>query len=184
MNDQDIIKLFFERSEQGISELDAKYGEQSRRFSENIVGNTEDAEECVNDSYLKVWETVPPKNPDPLKAFLLRIVRNISVNRYHANNAQKRKSVYSASLEELSELASGEDVYERFESAELARFIEKFVSSLSRENRVIFMRRYFFAQGCAEIGTLLGYSEKNVTVRLSRIRKKLKKYLLERGVEV
>ena len=184
MSDQEIIKLFFARSEQGISELDAKYGVQSRRFSENIVGSAEDAEECVNDSYLKVWQTVPPKKPDPLKAFLFCIVRNFSINRYHANTAKKRACEYGASLEELSELDSGEDVHERFESAELARLIEDFVSSLSRENRIIFMRRYFFAQGCAEIGALLGYSEKNVTVRLSRLRKKMKKYLEERGVEV
>ena len=184
MSDQDIIDLFFARSEEGIAELDGKYGEGCRRFSENIVGNSEDAEECVSDAYFKVWNTVPPKKPNPLKAFLFRIVRNLSINRYHANTAYKRNSTYSASLDELGEMVSDGSVHEHFEQRELARIMGDFLAKLSLENRVIFVRRYFFAESCAEIGRMLGFTEKTVTVRLSRLRAKLKKYLIERGVEV
>jgi RNA polymerase sigma-70 factor (ECF subfamily) len=184
MTDNEIIELFFARSERGIIELDIKYGERSRTLSQNIVGNNEDAEECVNDAYFKMWREIPPKKPNPLKAFLLRIVRNISINRYHANTAEKRGCNYSVSLDELGEITSAEDIHGQFESAELARSIDGFVASVSKENRIIFIKRYFFAESCAKIGKDLGYSEKNVTVRLSRLRKKLKKYLEERGVEV
>ena len=184
MTDNEIIELFFARSERGITELDVKYGERSRALSRNIVGNNEDAEECVNDAYFKVWKEIPPKKPNPLKAFLLRMVRNISINRYHSNRAEKRDCSYTLSLDELGEISANDDVYEHFESAEMARFIEDFIASLSRENRVIFIKRYFFAESCAQIGKIFGYSEKNITVRLSRLRKKLKKYLAERGKEI
>ena len=101
MDDEKIIELFFARSEQGISELADKYGTLCKNYSYNIVGNSEDAEECVNDAYLGVWNSIPPQKPNPLKAFLLKILRNISVNKYKANKAKKRSSAYTASLEEL-----------------------------------------------------------------------------------
>lgn len=185
MDDEKIIELFFARSEQGISELAAKYGVLCKNFSCNIVGNNEDAEECVNDAYLGVWNAVPPHKPNPLKAFLLKILRNISVNKYYANTAKKRNVAYAESLDELEGvLCSGESVEESLEKYELAKAIEGFLATLSRENRVIFMRRYWFAESCEVISGRVGLSENAIAVRLARLREKMKKYLNERGISV
>ena len=98
--DQTIIKMFFERSEQAIWELDAKYGEICRRLSRNIVNSREDAEECVSDAYFGAWNAIPPAAPDPLPAYICKIVRNISLKRYYRNEAAKRGSVYTTAMEE------------------------------------------------------------------------------------
>ena len=101
MEDKRIIDLFFARSELAIEALAAKYGALCSRIAENILGDSMDAEECVNDAYLGVWNSVPPQRPDPLRSFLCRIVRNLSISRYHANTAKKRNSSYDVALEEL-----------------------------------------------------------------------------------
>ncbi len=185
MEDEKIIELFFARSEQGISELAEKYGTLCKNFSRNIVGNSEDAEECVNDAYLGVWNNIPPQKPNPLKAFLLKILRNISVNKYHSNTAQKRNGAYAASLDELEGVIYGqEDVEKCLEKRELALAIEGFLATLSRENRVIFMRRYWFAEPLEQISRRVGLTENAVAVRLARLREKMKKYLNERGISI
>lgn len=185
ITDEKIIELFFARSEQGIRELDIKYGKACRRLSYNIVGSEQDAEECVNDAYLGVWNAIPPAKPDPLMAYLCKIVRNISLKLYYRKNAAKRNSTYEISMSELEEsLASSNTIEDEVEAQELARFLEGFLETLSAENRVIFMLRYAYCETYADIANRVGLTEKNVSVRLSRIRQKLRQYLFEREVIV
>lgn len=181
MNDEKIIELFFERSEQAIKELDKKYGKVFRTVSNNILNNLQDAEECVNDAYLGTWNAIPPAKPNPLLSFVCKIVRNISIKRYKHNSVAKRNSNYDVALEELEDcVASSTTIEEEMAESELTKTIESFLDSLTQENRVIFLRRYWFSDTYNDIAKQVGLTEKNVSVRLTRIRKKLQKYLLER----
>ncbi|MDE7327395.1 MAG: sigma-70 family RNA polymerase sigma factor [Lachnospiraceae bacterium] len=184
MEDEKIIALFFARSEQGIRELDTKYGTLCRRLSFRILGNQPDAEECVNDAYLGTWNAIPPATPELLPAFVLKIVRNISLCRYRAKTAAKRSSMQEVAMEELEFIACEDTVENTVEAKELARMLEAFLDTLNQKNRAIFLRRYWFYESCAEIAAKVGLSEKNITVRLTRIRAQLKKYLLEREVSL
>ncbi len=183
IDDEKIIDLFFERSEQGIRELDQKYGKICRNLSYNIVNNRQDAEECVNDAYLGAWNAIPPIRPDPLLSYIVKIVRNISLKIYWRKEAAKRSSHYTIAMEEIEAcIADRKAVEDEIEAGELARIIEDFLDTLTLENRVIFMRRYWFADSCKDIAEFVGLSEKNISVRLTRIRKKMKQYLIEREV--
>ncbi len=183
MEDEKIIELFFRRSEQAIWELDTKYGRVCHQLSYNIVNNRQDAEECVNDAYLGAWNAIPPAKPDPLPAYLCRIVRNLSLKAYYRNKAAKRNSVYDVAMAELEAcLPSSDTVEGQIEAKELARIIEAFLNTLSMENRVIFMRRYWFLDSYRDIASQMGLTEKNVSVRLTRIRRRMKDYLTEREV--
>ena len=183
MNDERIIELFFERSEQALKELDEKYGRVCHKVSYNILNNQQDVEECVNDAYLGTWNAIPPAKPNPLLAFVLKIVRNISLKRYEQNTAAKRNSHYDVAMEELENcLASTITIEQEIAECELTKIIESFLNSLSKENRVIFLRRYWFSDTYADIARQVGLTEKNVSVRLTRIRKELREYLLEREV--
>ena len=183
IGDERIIELFFERSELAIRELDIKYGKICHSLSYKIVNDRRDAEECVNDAYLGAWNTIPPAKPNPLLAYICKIVRNISLKLYYRKGAAKRNSVYEVAMQELEFYLSASDTVEsEIETKELARIIESFLDTLSEENCVIFMRRYWFSDTYAEIAQRVDISEKNVSVRLTRIRKKMKAYLVERGV--
>ena len=185
MEDAAIIELFFQRSEQAIQALDEKYGTLCHSLSYNIVGDRQDAEECVNDAYLGAWNAIPPARPDPLLPYLLKIVRNISVGAYWRRTAAKRDSRYTVSLQEIECCAAGAgEVEDAVDARELARSIEGFLDTLTAENRVIFLRRYWFADSCRDIAELVGLSEKSVSVRLVRIRQKKRQYLLEKGVSL
>lgn len=183
MDDQSIVQLFFERSERALAELDAKYGKLCHTLSRNILNSRQDAEECVNDAYLGVWNTVPPARPDPLRAYLCKIVRNVSLKLYHRKRAEKRNSAYDVAMQELEDcLPAPNTVESGVETKELARVIEGFLDTLSGENRVIFLRRYWFSDPYADIARRTGISEKSVSMRLVRIRKQMRQYLVEREV--
>ena len=168
MDDIKIIDLFFARSELAIEALDGKYGAICHNLSSSILKDQQDAEECVNDA---------------LSVFVCKIVRNISIMRYRANTALKRNSNYDSTMEELENcLSSSVSVEDSLEEKELIAIIEDFLRDLSQENRVIFLRRYWFSDRYAEIAARTGLTEKNVSVRLSRIRKQLQTHLAERGV--
>lgn len=185
LEDEKIIELFMERSEQALRELDQKYGRICRRLSNSIVNNPEDAEECVNDAYLGAWNTIPPAHPHPLLTYICKIVRNTSLKIYYSRKAAKRNSTYTIAMEEIEACIAGPNTVEaEMEAKDLAHIIESFLDTLTPENRVIFMRRYWFSDSCKDIADFVGISEKNITVRLTRMRQKLKKYLAERGVFV
>lgn len=184
MEDSRIVDLFFERSEQAIAELSKKYGNVCSKVAGNILGNRQDAEECVNDAYLGAWNTIPPSRPNPLLSYVCRIVRNLSVTRYHANTAAKRNSYYDAALDELEEcLASGMTVETELSAKELAGLIDRFLKTLDRENRVMFVRRYWYCEPVSEIATQFHMSSNSVSARLSRIRTKLRNFLKSQGYE-
>ena len=185
IDDEKIIELFFERSEQAIRELDIKYGKICHNLSYNIVNSRRDAEECVNDAYLGVWNAIPPTRPNPLLSYIVKIVRNISLKIYWRKEAAKRSGHYTIALAEIEGcIADQKTVEDEIEARELARIIEEFLDTLTLENRVIFMRRYWFADSYKDIAEFVGLSEKNISVRLTRIREKMKQYLMEREVFV
>lgn len=183
--DEKIIELFFNRSEQAIKELDIKYGKLCYKLAHNILNNIQDAEECVNDAYLGAWNAIPPSRPNPLQSYICKIVRNISLNLYYRKKAAKRNSFYEIAMQELETCLSSPDTVEtEIEARELAGIIENFLDTLSEENCVIFLRRYWFCDSYAEIARRVGISEKNVSVRIVRIRKQMKDYLVKRGILV
>lgn len=184
MEDKEIIALFFDRSEQAIWELDKKYGKVCYKISFHIVNSRQDAEECVNDSYLGAWNAIPPARPNPLLAYICKIVRNISLRVYYKMTS-KRNSVYELALQEIEDwLTPADSVETELEAKELALLIDGFLETLSEENRIIFMRRYAYIDTYGDIAKRMGLSEKNVSVRLARTRQKMKKYLVEKGVLV
>ena len=183
MEDERIVDLFFERSEEAILALDQKYGKLCRQISENILGDCGAVEECINDSWLGVWNAIPPEKPRHLGSFVCRIVRNLSLKRYRRNRAQKRNSQFDTAYEELQDYLQGSTSAEnQLEQKELVRAIESFLDSLSRENRVIFLGRYWFSDSYEAIARRVGKSEKAISVRLVRLREKLRSYLRERGM--
>jgi len=182
MEEERILDLFFARSEEALRELDARYGKICRHLARGILGSEQDAEECVSDAYLGMWNAIPPQRPERLLPFLCRIVRNLSLARYHANTAGKRKCEYAAALQEMEDcLASRETVETQLAAEETARYIEEFLAMQSAENRVLFMRRYWFSDSEQSISERLGIPPVTVRVKLHRIRKKLKKHLEEGG---
>lgn len=185
IEDEKIIDLFFNRSEKAIRELDIKYGKVCHKLSYNILNNKQDAEECVNDAYLGAWNAIPLARPIPLLTYICKIIRNISLKIYYRKEAAKRSSHYTIALEEIEAcIAAPNTVEAEIEARELVRIIEEFLNTLTVENRVIFMRRYWFSDSYKDIAEFVGLSEKNISVRLTRIREKMKQYLIEREVFV
>ena len=185
MTDAEIISLFFERSEQAITELAEKHGSAAARVARNILGNAQDAEECVNDTYLAVWNAIPPETPSPLRTFVCRIARNLATMKYHANTAAKRNSFYDAALDELEEcLSDFHSVEDEYDAKELSDAINAFLSTLSYTDRFIFVRRYWYSDPPGDIAKSVRSTPNSVTVRLFRLREKLKHYLMKEGLLV
>lgn len=182
MEDEAIVALFWNRSPQAIEELDKKYGKLCHKLANNIVNSREDAEECVNDAYLGVWNAIPPARPHPLRAYLVKVVRNVAWKVCERRQAAKRSGCTVAPEELEGCLTDGKTVEDEVEARELARLIEAFLDTLTAKERVIFMRRYGFLDSYGEIARRVGISEKNVSVRLSRMRRKLRDYLEEQEV--
>ncbi len=183
MEDQLIVELFLERSEQAIAELDHKYGNLCRGLSRRILRSEQDAQECVNDAYLAVWNNIPPERPDPLSSYICRIARNLSLKRYQSNTAQKRNSYYDVLLEEVSEcLESAGTVEDEVLVRELSDYVNRFLGQIKQKDRVIFVQRYWFCKEIREIAKELGVSRNYVTVHLHRTREKLKFYLRTEGL--
>lgn len=185
MEDREIIELFYERSEQAIVELSNKHGAACTKVAYNILNNKQDTEECVNDAYLGVWNTIPPQNPNPLISYVCRIVRNLAIKKYHVNTAAKRNSSYDVALDELENCfpaaASAEDT---FNAKETARTINEFLATLDPENRILFVRRYWYSDNVEELAKRFQTSSHRISVRLYRIREKLKKHLIREGVSI
>ena len=179
MDDREIIKLFYERSEQGVVELSKKYGRLCRKVAQNILQNDSDAEECVNDAYMRLWNSIPPEKPERLGLYLGKVVRNLALNRLKAFGAAKRGGgQYPVALEELMQVTASRDrVEDVMENKRLSALLEQFVRRLPSEKRVIFLLRYWYFKPVGEIASSLGLTANKVKVTLSRTRKELKAFL-------
>ena len=165
-----------------IDELDRKYGAYCRKISMNILASREDCEEAMNDVYLKAWNTIPPAKPDPLKTYVGMLARRISLNRYQYYRAQKRNLYFETLLSEVEEMipSPAADVSE----GEIARAANEFLKGLKKENRVFFVRRYWYSESVQDIAALYGCSESKVKSSLFRTRKAFRKYLEKEGIEI
>lgn len=183
MDDAQIVRLYWDRDEQAIYATADKYGNYCDSIAKNILSCKEDVEECVNDTYLQAWNSMPPHKPSILSTFLGKITRNLSLNRYKRNTADKRGGVeVPAVLDEIAELVSDTDsVEETFDRSELIEAINAFLERLSTDKREIFVCRYWYFDSVPEIALRFGMTENHVSVILHRLRMKLHKYLLERG---
>ncbi len=180
MDDSSIKELFKQRSEQAIPALSKKYGRLIFRIAMNILSASQDAEECENDTYLTVWNTVPPKNPDSMQAYSAKVVRNIACDKLDYNMAQKRGGGIWVSITELEGCIPAAEV--QLDESELSQTIDLFLTGLSSENRALFVGRYFLSKPVKELAHLSGLTVTCVTTRLSRLREALKQALAERGI--
>ena len=180
MQDHEIIELYFARNEQAISETDRKYGAACMRLSMNILNSRPDAEECVNDTYLNVWNSIPPQRPNHFKAFVCRIARNLSLKRYRYLHSQCRDTHLTVMLDELDQCAA----LPEGETAGLGEVISDFLEEQEQINRLLFMGRYFHALPVEELARRLGLKANTASVKLRRVREALRSYLEERGYHV
>lgn len=181
MDDRQIIDLLTNRDEQAVQALMERFDHRLQRLAKNILSNPSDAQECVSDTYLAIWNTIPPKRPLVLTPYVLRICKNISVSRLRAQKAQKR-SGYEVALDELNEVIGTNSLEDAISAKELGQAIDRFLNTLSKENRVLFLRRYWHGDSIEELAKLLGFSKSTVSTRLSRLRQKLRDYLTKEGL--
>ena len=186
MDDAKIVQLYWDRNEQAVPATSDKYGNYCASIAGNILGSHEDAEECVNDTYLNAWNAMPPHRPGILSTFLGKITRNLALNRYKHNTAGKRGGGQAmAVLDELAELVSDTDgVEQEIDRRELVRAIDDFLDRLPTDKRRIFVCRYWYFDSISDLAIRFGMTENHVSVTLNRLRLKLHSYLLERGFEL
>ena len=186
MEDTAIVQLYWDRDERAISATSEKYGGYCAAIAVNILGSRADAEECVNDTYLRAWNAMPPHKPHVLSTFLGKIIRNLSLNRWRQNTAKKRGGgMLPAVLEELVEVVSGaEDVERKVEETALISAINDFLSQLPPERRSMFICRYWRTDSVADIAARCSMTPGAVTMTLSRLRAALRKELLKRGFSI
>lgn len=184
MDDSQIIDLFWARNEEAIRQTDAAYGRKLHALANKILNNREDAEESVNDTYMKAWEIIPPQRPNHFYGFLASICRHLSLHRVDWRLAAKRNAQVVALTEEM-ELCIPDKAREReMEDREIGRVLDVFLEGLSRETRLIFLRRYWHMDSIAEIAARYGVTESKVKMQLSRTREKLRKFLKQEGISV
>ena len=186
MDDAKIVQMYFVRDEQAIPVTADKYGNYCTSIAKNILGNHEDAEECVNDTYLNAWNAIPPHRPKILSTFLGKIVRNLAFNRYKHNTADKRGGgETTAVLDELADCVSGnENVEQSYEYKELVGAINDFLGILPAHKRNIFICRYWYTDSISDIAARYDMTCSAVSMTLKRLRTKLHNYLIERGYEL
>lgn len=186
MDDNEIIRLYWDRDDQAIRATSKKYGRYCKAIARNILGNEEDAEECVNDTYWNAWNSMPEHWPEQLAAFLGKITRNLSFNRYKRERAGKRGGGGIALvLDELADCVSDVDSVERaIDRQELAKAINSFVTGLPGKKRKLFVRRYWYADPVSDLADDYGMTRGAVSKALERMRKQLKAYLTERGFDL
>ena len=183
MDDKKLADLFFERSEQAISELEREYGAGAKALAFNLLGDARDAEECLSDALLAVWSTVPPTRPESMKAYFLKLTRHHALDRYHRLTAQKRNSRYDTALDELSYCIPDPETAESMcEARALGEAINAFLGQLKPEDRTLFVRRYWLSEGVGEISEALGMTPQKASLRLFRIRDRLKVFLMKEGM--
>ena len=181
MDDKSIVELFFERDEQALTETKEKYSRYLHRVAHNILQNQQDAEECVNDTYLKAWKSIPPERPRALGAFLTRITRNLALDRFRAKRRQKRDGEFTVMLSELGDCIPAP---EERDATELLGHIKDFLREQDETDRNIFVGRYFHAYEVQRMAEGYGLTPNAVSLRLYKTREKLRVYLQERGYSV
>ena len=183
MDDERIIDLYWQRNEDAINESNAKYGKYCHSVANNILCSNEDSEECVNDTWMRAWNAMPPTRPSVLRMFFAKITRNLSLNRLKARSAEKRiDGEITLVLDELDEcIAGGANVEREFEQGELVKTINRFVDSLNKRDGDIFARRYFFNESVRDIAKRYGLTANHTSVILSRTRQKLRAVLESEG---
>ena len=178
MDDQQIIELFWQRSEAALNEVKQKYGARALRFARNLLNNQQDAEECVSDALLALWQQIPPERPRYLWAYFSRVLRNIGCSRLDHLCAAKRDRGKEICLSELDTCFSAQqDPQQMLEGGEISRVINEFLDGLDDTGRRIFVRRYYYFDSCADIAKSMGLSRGAVNTRLSRLRQELKRRL-------
>ncbi len=182
MTEHEIVQLYLSRDEAAITETKTAYGRLLQSIAYNILHNTQDAEECENETCLKAWNSIPPNKPQKLCAYLCKIARRLALDRYDYNNAAKRSG--SISLDELEEcISSACTAEDRLSSVTLAEHLNKFLASRDYNTRVIFMRRFWFGDSIADIAKNLHASESMVKSRISRTLKQLREFLKKEGYD-
>lgn len=186
MDDIQIVQLYWDRDERTIPATSDKYGNYCTSIAMNILGNQEDAEECVNDTYMSAWNAMPPHRPNILSTFLGKITRNLSLNRYKQNAANKRGGrEVPVVLDEITELVFDTDSVEQaVDRKELIKSIDAFLDRLPTDKRSIFICRYWYFDSVSNIASRFGMTENHVSVTLNRLRRKLHNYLAERGFDL
>ena len=186
MTDEEIITLYWQRDELAIRETDNSYGRMLKSLALRIVHDLMESEECLQDTYLKAWDTIPPQRPQYFSAWLAKIIRRLALNVLRMKTAVKREGDYQAAgLDELAAvLAGGTDPEQEVNAVLLGECISKFLDTLPQSSRVLFIRRYFFADSLKEAAAYVGMRENNARVRLHRIRQALRSHLLENGYDV
>ena len=184
ITDDDIIALLFARCEDGLEQVAKRYGRDCHRVARNVLGSEQDAEECVNDTYMKVWESIPPARPTSLRSFVLTVTRNIAIDKLRVNRAGRRMPAdICIPLSELEEHLEGIAVSDERMTEDLRRIINEFLDSLSKKDAALFVRRYWYLDSVRRLSEISGYSENNVYQRLFVMRKKLRDRLIKEGYE-
>lgn len=182
MSDEQIVELYWQRDERAINETDIKYKKFLLSVAYNIVHDTFDSEECLSDTYIGAWNSIPPAKPTLLGAFLVTIMRRTAIDCYKARKRQKRiASELTVSLSEVEDFIADDDMYSETDAKELGRVISDFVRSLSDRRMYIFMSRYYFARPIKKIAKLLGISESTVNKEIATIKRDLKEKLEKEG---
>ena len=184
IDDKKIIELYFERNEQAIKETDIKYGKLCHKIAYNILNNLQDSEECVNDTYLGVWNKIPPTRPDNFKAYISKIVRSISIDKFRKQKAKKRSADMVMALDELTEVLPDERHAPGRNDEEIGKLIRIFLRKQKEEVQRVFVLKYFYFESNRAIAEKYGFTERKVTNMLARTRNKLKKYLIEEGIYI
>lgn len=184
MDDLSIIELYFERDEQAIQETDKKYGRLCFNVAINVLGDDEDSEECVNDTYLSVWNKIPPTRPNNFKAFICKITRNLSLKKLQYNKAIKRTPESLVSFSELENVLPDNSIVSNIENAEIGKLISEFLMHEKPDARAVFIRKYWFFDSVEDIATRYSFSESKIKSLLYHTRSRLRDYLRKEGVEL
>ena len=185
MEDWQIIGQYWSRNESAIQETDIKYGQLLHSITWNILANSEDSEECVSDTYLKAWNSMPPENPNSLAAYLGRIARNLSINRWHENRAQKRYHNAEMLLSELADCIPALNTVEtEMEVNELSEFIGNWLYTMPKDDRILFLRRYWYGDSLKKLAGKYGTTQNKLAGRMYRLRHALRGALEKEGVSI
>lgn len=184
MEDYSIIELYFNRDDNAIKQTDIKYGKLCRHIAYNVLNDYSDSEECVNDTYLSIWNKIPPTRPDNFRSFLCKITRNLSLKRYSFNHAAKRNPQVEISFSDLESILPEMSYQPKLEEEYLGSLISDFLYSEKEDARNVFLRKYWFFDSVEDIARRYSFTESKVKSMLSRTRNRLKNYLIKKGVRI